>query len=183
MPKRAYQRAYELLRQYDYPAAGTHGNDNRGSLYDLGGISTTGLPRCQSAGDPDVGRSFRGRIATITAHGGYPAQGFGFDFNGFAGGPRPRFGKSARFADPQTRGIPYPFTSFGGDVTFEPPQLGSRAVDFNTEGMIHIGLLPELIQDARNMGVSDADLEPLFRSAEGYLRMWERAEARAAALR
>lgn len=28
-----------------------------------------------------------------------------------------------------------------------------------------------------------ADLEPLFRSAEGYVRMWERAEARAAALR
>ena len=28
-----------------------------------------------------------------------------------------------------------------------------------------------------------ADLEPLFRSAEGYLRMWEKAEARATALR
>lgn len=48
--------------------------------------------------------------------------------------------------------------------------------------MIHIGLVPELVQDARNMGMSDADLEPLFRSAEGYIRMWERAEARAAAL-
>jgi hypothetical protein len=49
--------------------------------------------------------------------------------------------------------------------------------------MLHIGLLPELIQDARNVGYTDADLEPLFRSAEGYLRMWERAEARAAELR
>lgn len=183
MPRRAYKRAYELLHQYDYPAAGTHGNDNRGDLYSLGGISTTGLPRCQAPGEPDVGRGFRGRIASIAAQGGYPAQGFGFDFNGFAGGPRPRFGPNARCSGPQSKGVTYPFTSFGGDVVFEPPRLGDRAVDFNSEGMIHIGLLPELIQDARNMGMSDADLEPLFRSAEGYLRMWERAEERAMALR
>ena len=43
---------------------------------------------------------------------------------------------------------------------------------------MHVGLLPELIEDARRTGASDEDLEPLFRSAEGYLRMWERAEAR-----
>ena len=49
--------------------------------------------------------------------------------------------------------------------------------------MIHIGLLPELIEDARRDGATDAELEPLFRSAEGYLRMWENAEARGAALR
>jgi len=35
----------------------------------------------------------------------------------------------------------------------------------------------------RRDGASDADLEPLFRSAEGYLRMWEKAEARGAAIR
>jgi len=45
-------------------------------------------------------------------------------------------------------------------------------VDFNTEGMIHIGLLPELIEDVRRDGLSDAEFEPLFRSAEGYIRMW-----------
>ncbi len=44
-------------------------------------------------------------------------------------------------------------------------------------------MLPELIEDVRRDGVTDAELEPLFRSAEGYLRMWERAEARAAVLR
>ena len=49
--------------------------------------------------------------------------------------------------------------------------------------MIHIGLLPELIEDVRRNGVTDEDLEPLFRSAESYLRMWEKAEARGAALR
>jgi hypothetical protein len=48
--------------------------------------------------------------------------------------------------------------------------------------MIHIGLLPELIEDARRDGVTDADLEPLFRSAEAFVRMWEHAQARGKAL-
>src|SRR5690606_34930460 len=112
--------------------------------------------------------------------GGYPAQGFGFDFNGFAGAPRPRFGEDSRCSDTQREPVTYPFTSYGGDVRFEAPQLGERLVDFNTEGMIHIGLIPELIEDARHIGVADEDLEPIFRSAEGYIRMWERAEQRAA---
>jgi hypothetical protein len=64
-------------------------------------------------------------------------------------------------------------------VTFTEPHLGNRVVDFNNEGLAHVGLLPELIEDARRTGASDADLEPLFRSAEGYLRMWELAESRA----
>jgi hypothetical protein len=61
--------------------------------------------------------------------------------------------------------------------------IGNRTLDFNTEGLVHIGLLPELIEDARRDAVSEADLEPLFRSAEGYIRMWERSEERGAALR
>ena len=68
-------------------------------------------------------------------------------------------------------------------MTFTEPHLGVRDVDFDDEGMLHLGLVPELIEDARNTGATDADLEPLFRSAEGYLRMWERAEERAAAMR
>ncbi len=184
LPRRAYERAYELLHQYDYPAAGTHGSDNWGDLYTLGGISTLGLGRCIDPADPEGPMNgLRARIQSIADAGAYPAQGFGFDFNGFAGGPRPRFGENASCGTPQSNPMSYPFTSFGGDVTFEAPRLGNRDVDFDTEGMIHIGLLPELIEDARNVGYTDADLEPIFRSAEGYIRMWERAEERAAAIR
>jgi hypothetical protein len=39
-------------------------------------------------------------------------------------------------------------------------------------------MLPELLEDARHDAVSDADLEPLFRSAEAWIRMWEKAETR-----
>ena len=185
LPRRSYNRAYELLAANDYPPAGTHGNTNNGALYQLGGISTTGIDRCAA---PDragsLGDSLRGRVAEITANGGYPAVGFGFDLNGFAGGPRPRFGADSRCAAGSQRNpVTYPFTSYAGDVTFTEPHLGERTVDFNTEGMIHVGLLPELIEDARRDGVTDAELEPLFRSAEGYIRMWEKAETRAAARR
>ena len=183
MPRRSYARAYEMLRAADYPAAGTHGNTNNGEIYDLRGISTTGFGRCQAADRVGaMGDRLRDRIQTIRDHGGYPAEGFGFDFNGFAGAPGPRFGDEAHCSDPQTNGIAYPFTSYDGQVTFTEPQLGERTVDFNTEGMIHIGLIPELIEDARHDGVTDAELQPLFRSAEAYVRMWERAEARGAVL-
>ena len=49
--------------------------------------------------------------------------------------------------------------------------------------MIHVGLLPEYIEDARRDGASDEDLEPLFRSAEAYIRLWEHSEASAEALK
>lgn len=78
--------------------------------------------------------------------------------------------------------IKYPFASYGGDVELTQPVVGHRELDFNSEGLVHIGLLAELIEDARRDAVDPKDIEPLFRSAEGYIRMWELAEARAAEL-
>lgn len=184
LPQRSYQRVFELLEANAYPAAGTHGNDNDGRLYALGGISKTGIGRCADPARPgSMADGIRDSAAEIAAQGGYPAEGLGFDLNGFAGAPGPRFGERARCASPQTDPVIYPFDSYAGDTTFTEPHIGNRTLDFNTEGLVEIGLLPELIEDARRTGATDADLEPLFRSAEGYLRMWERAETRAAALR
>ena len=182
--RRAYQRVFEMLVENDYPAAGTHGLDNNGELFALGGISKTGLGRCHDPATP--GTSFGSmwqHIADIEAVGGYPSIGFGFDLNGFAGAPGPRFGDRSRCSEPQSNPVSYPFTSFAGDVTFTQPWVGERMLDFNNEGFVHIGMLPELIEDTRRDGVADEELESLFRSAEAYLRMWERAEMRAAALR
>ena len=175
LPQRSYERAYELLEAADYPAAATHGSNWDGRLYALGGVSKTGLGRCR---DPDRPGAMldrlRDRVALIEANGGYPAEGFGFDLNGFAGAPRARFAEGACPTE-QTDPVTYPFESFAGDVTFTQPTIGNRELDFNTEGLVHIGLLPELLEDARGDAASDADLEPLFRSAEAYLRMWEKA--------
>ncbi|MFN8642346.1 MAG: hypothetical protein U0802_12085 [Candidatus Binatia bacterium] len=181
LPRHSYKRAFEILQANDYPGAGTHGIDNSGRLYALGGISISGFSTCRSATTPaTVDDGFQERLQRIRDRGGYPGLGFGLDLNGFAGAPGPRFGAKSGCGTPQRDPLTYPFTSYAGDVTFEQPKVGHRTLDFNTEGLAHIGLLPDLIEDVRRDGVSDADLEPLFRSAEAYLRMWEKAERRAA---
>lgn len=108
----------------------------------------------------------------------HPAEGFGFDLNGFAGAPGPRFGENTVCSASQADPITYPFTSYAGDITFHEPKIGNRTLDFNSEGMTHLGLVVELIEDVRRDGVTDEELEPLFKSAEGYIRMWEKAERR-----
>ena len=183
LSRRAYQRAFEIVEAADYPVVGTHGRNFNGRVYQLGGVSKTGLGRCRDAGgEPgSTVQGFKDKIQQITDNGGYPAEGFGFDLNGFAGARGPRFGDGV-CAAPQVDPVTYPFNSYAGDVEFTQPVIGNRELDFNTEGLVHIGLVPELIEDARRDAVDEADLEPLFRSAEGYIRMWELAEQRAAEL-
>lgn len=179
MPRLSRQRAFEIMAEKDYPAAGTHGNNHDGLLYALGGVSKANLGRCRSATESaTMDDGYQSRIQLMRDNGAFPAEGFGFDFNGFAGAPRPRFGENANCADPQTDPVTYPFTSYAGDVTFTEPVVGNRTIDFNTEGMAHLGLVAELIEEVRRDGVSDEELEPLFKSAEGYLRMWEKSERR-----
>lgn len=181
LPRRSYLRAFEMLEANDYPALGTHGRDNAGRLWGIGGLSQRGFGRCHDPNDPGAHlSSYRGRLADMVAAGMHPSLGFGFDINGFARGPGPRF---AGGCGEQVNPVSYPFTSHDGGVTFTEPWAGERLYDFNTEGMVHVGLIPEYVEDARRGGATDADLEPLFRSAEGYIRMWEKAEARGAALR
>ena len=184
LPERALGDTYAILEKNAYPATKTHGNGNGGRIYKLGGMLGTRLGRCADPKKPaNMGKSLASAVTEAVANGAYPSEALSFDLNGFAGGPRPRFGADKGCSEPQANPITYPFTSYDGKVTFQQPHLGERAVDFNTAGMIHIGLLPEVSEDARRDGVTDKQLEPLFRSAEAYIRMWEKAEKRAAALK
>ena len=45
------------------------------------------------------------------------------------------------------------------------------------DGLAHVGLLPDLVADLRQDGLSDRDLDPLFESAAAYVDLWARAEA------
>ncbi len=58
-----------------------------------------------------------------------------------------------------------------------------RDFDINLDGMAHYGMLPDLLQDVRNQGLSIDDLAPLFRSAGDYVEVWARCERRAESLR
>jgi hypothetical protein len=47
--------------------------------------------------------------------------------------------------------------------------------DFNLDGLQHIGLLPDLLQDMRNVGVQWEQMGPLFRGAQDFIDMWQRS--------
>jgi len=55
-----------------------------------------------------------------------------------------------------------------------------RDFDINLDGMAHYGMLPDLLQDVRNSGLTAEDLAPLFRSAYDYVQMWDTCARRAA---
>lgn len=177
LPRRAVVEAIEHLKSRGYPAVSTHGMTYNGLLYEIGGLPDSGFGTCGEVGGRDtLGNGFRTRTRELQAANGLPAPPLAFDFNGFAGSRGPRFGEASSCAQPQTRPVEYPFHSFDGGVEFTRPRMGERSIDFNTEGMLHIGLLPELIEDVRREGMSDADLEPLFRTAESFVRVWEAGE-------
>ena len=54
-----------------------------------------------------------------------------------------------------------------------------RDFDINIDGMAHYGMLPDMLQDVRNSGLTAKDLAPLFRSAYDYVQMWQKCEERA----
>jgi microsomal dipeptidase-like Zn-dependent dipeptidase len=106
------------------------------------------------------------------------AVAVGTDFSGFGKHPRPRFSLSEGCSNELVNLVqvtyPFPVDNRVGTGQFDRTQAGEKVYDINTNGLAHIGLLPDFIQELKNIGLSNADLEPLFRSAEAYLQMWER---------
>ncbi|MGZ3461289.1 MAG: membrane dipeptidase, partial [Archangium sp.] len=123
----------------------------------------------------------------------------GTDFNGLRQQPGPRYGPNAAFGlkgderrikqrpvqqmlQRNRPPLPYSGTLYRTDEPFVKSRAGSREFDFNTDGLAHVGLLPDFIRDLVHVGLTDAQLDPLFSSAEVFLRMWEACEARGAEL-
>ncbi len=105
----------------------------------------------------------------------------GSDFNGIAGHIGPRFGSGACGGNPAQRTLQeatknrltYPFT-LPGFGTFDRQVSGQRVFDFNTDGLAHIGLLPDMVADLKNVGLNDVQLGRLFGSAQAYVDMWSK---------
>lgn len=53
---------------------------------------------------------------------------------------------------------------------------GQRDWDFNIDGLAHYGMIPDFLQDLKNVGIKIDMMVPIFSSAEEYIRMWEKAE-------
>ncbi|HEX2161565.1 MAG TPA: hypothetical protein VHF88_07065, partial [Thermoleophilaceae bacterium] len=99
--------------------------------------------------------------------------GFGSDINGLHAQPVPR-------PDAAQNPVQYPFQSFDGGTTIHRQVSGTRTYDVNVDGVDHYGLYPDWIEDLRIVGGPQI-IEDLANGAEAYLRLWEQAEAAAAA--
>jgi len=83
--------------------------------------------------------------------------------------------------DRQLGGILYADHSRRGDVRYgantplRPYKMGARTYDFNLDGFANYGMIPDLLQDLKNLGLDAADFQALFSSADGYLQSWEKA--------
>src|ERR1700688_61613 len=118
----------------------------------------------------------------------------GTDWNGFAGWPGPRYDRNHPCRPPKSRNrvriglerkVEYPFplprqlkpAAIGGtaslDEFFWPDSR--RPWDYNLVGAAHAGLVPDFIENLRLLGLTDADLEPLYRSARGVVDFWKNA--------
>jgi hypothetical protein len=71
----------------------------------------------------------------------------------------------------------------GDNAPLQRSKAGPRRdFDINLDGVAHYGMLPDFLQDLRNIGLTAEDLAPLFRSAYDYVEMWSTAEVCAAEL-
>lgn len=115
----------------------------------------------------------------------------GTDFNGVASHIGPRFGGGGCGGEDTTidlvggrhleraeqelndNRLDYPFTTEFG--SFDRQVTGQKTFDFNNDGLAHVGLLPDMVQDLKKLGLSDDNLEPLMNSANRYIEVWEQA--------
>nr|WP_260152592.1 dipeptidase [Hoyosella altamirensis] len=99
------------------------------------------------------------------------AFGYGLDANGLNSG-LPRAGQGAE--------INYPFRSFDGNALIDRQIWGERTWDFNEDGLVHEGLVPDWLEALRLDAGSDGPqfVADMSRGAEAYLRMWEASTER-----
>ena len=94
----------------------------------------------------------------------------------------PRFGEKACSGNGEQQNeapkVSYPFTPHTGTGIIDQLKTGNRVFDINYDGVANYGLIPDFIQEVKNVGLTDKDLAPLFNSAEAYIRMWEKIESR-----
>ena len=171
LSQRSKQAVLDFARGAGYPIVSGH-TDTGGEwtpaqlrlLYRLGSLASA-TPETAPALAAKVLRLRRG------SGRGRPAVALGTDTGGLAALPGPRRGSGVR-------PLAYPFKSYDGRLRFTRQRTGRRAFDLNADGVAHYGLFADLLADVRRQPGGGPAMASLFRSAEAYVRMWERAIAR-----
>lgn len=169
MSERAVDQVLTVSRDFPggwgYPLASGHNGprgpggserslrpDQMEAIRDRGGLLGLGWAGTDAAG-------FRNNLLAANALMGTGRVAFGTDINGFSPQPRPRPGSAVAM----------------GWTT------GGRTWNYNVDGVANYGMLPELVEDLRNLDraaplTEKAGIDFLYDAAESFARTWERAE-------
>ena len=150
---------------------------NRGQLHDYSTSDAVAFNCGRSS------QAFAQSYLYATKTLGLTAVGFGSDINGFAGLPTPRYGSKACQGDYAG----YDPESMSGRLDYANARdyknqligqysFGNKTWDYNTDGFAHTGLYPDFLADLKTIGLTDAELAPIFGAAEAYVRMWEKVD-------
>jgi microsomal dipeptidase-like Zn-dependent dipeptidase len=146
-------------------------------IRDLGGIVAPLNPRKEGSSTKDYAEMYS-YIKEIMEDGPYgpryPGTAFASDWGAMFEQTAPRCPDTDQCDTSKYPALKYPFQAIGVNGVFHKQVTGEREFDFNTDGLAHVGLLPDFIKDLTNVGLTEADLEPLLNSAEVYIRMWEK---------
>jgi microsomal dipeptidase-like Zn-dependent dipeptidase len=91
-------------------------------------------------------------------------------------------GKCYDVADSNSpRRLQYPFTPTSPLASRDPleksnvPWTGAKPdpYDISFDGLAHIGMIPDFVEELRTMQLASEDLDPLWHGAEAYIRTWE----------
>jgi microsomal dipeptidase-like Zn-dependent dipeptidase len=164
LSERARDTVLAMAARAHYPLVSSH-NGTGGEwtaaelrkLHALGGYASV---------TPDQAPALAKKIVKMSRFGFF-GVGLGTDTGGFSSLPGPR-------SDAASKPLRYPFKSYDGRVTFVRERTGTRTFDLNTDGVAHYGLIADIVADMQQNG-GRRGLAPLFRSAEAYLRTWQRA--------
>jgi microsomal dipeptidase-like Zn-dependent dipeptidase len=105
----------------------------------------------------------------LTLTGGQPLA-IGTDVNGLYPLPAPPVTDAVRGIFNASEMITY-------GPSLQKCVTGIKTWDFNTEGMAHYGLFPDFIESCRKVGMTTAEQNAFFSSAERFAQMWEKCNS------
>jgi microsomal dipeptidase-like Zn-dependent dipeptidase len=169
LSERARAEVMAIARRHRYPLVSSHtGTGGPWTGRELERLQASGgVASVRPAQAPDLVANICDLRRTRSPRYRF-APGLGTDTGGFSTLPGPRSG-----ADP----LRYPIRAPSGR-RLERQRTGERTFDLNADGVAHYGLFADLLADAARQPGGERAVRTLMRSAESYLRMWERAVRR-----
>lgn len=70
-----------------------------------------------------------------------------------------------------------PMTGSEFDKSVLPWSGRTQPYDISYDGVAHVGMIPDFVEEMRVLGLTDSELSPLWHGAEAYIREWEASQS------